>query len=98
MNVIPQPESYAPLAEVQQAQVEINSQRVVNDLDPAFDEIEELQTQQQSVDHEPSSDDYLDDFAEEVQQSAVVESTVHNNQNIEAQSPTVQEKNCSRKC
>lgn len=92
LNVIPQPESYAPLAEVQQAQVEINSQRVVNDLDPAFDEIEELQTQQQSVDHEPSSDDYLDDFAEEVQQSAVVESTVHNNQNIEAQSPTVQEK------
>jgi len=92
LNVIPQPESYAPLTEVQQPQVEINSQRVVNDSDPAFDEIEELQTQQQSVDHEPSSDDYLDDFAEEVQQSAVVESTVHNNQNIEAQSPTVQEK------
>ncbi|WP_336954190.1 DNA polymerase III subunit gamma/tau [Acinetobacter sp. AS167] len=92
LNVIPQPESYAPLTEVQQPQVEINSQRVVNDLDPAFDEIEELQTQQQSVDHEPSSDDYLDDFAEEAQQSAVVESTVHNNQNIEAQSPTVQEK------
>lgn len=92
LNVIPQPESYAPLTEAQQPQVEINSQRVVNDLDPAFDEVEELQTQQQSVDHEPSSDDYLDDFAEEVQQSAVVESTVHNNQNIEAQSPTVQEK------
>ncbi|MFW1735623.1 DNA polymerase III subunit gamma/tau [Acinetobacter sp. ULE_I001] len=92
LNVIPRPESYAPLTEVQQPQVEINSQRVVNDLDPAFDEIEELQTQQQSVDHERSSDDNLDDFAEEVQQSAVVESTVHNNQNIEAQSPTVQEK------
>ena len=92
LNVSSQPETDVPLAEVQQPQVEINSQRVVSDLDPTFDEVEELQTQQQSVDHEPSSDDYLDDFTDEVQQSAVVESTAHNNQDIEAQSPTVQEK------
>ena len=92
LNVSSQPETGAPLAEVQQAQVEANSQRVVSDLDPAFDQVEDQQTQQQSVDHEPSSDDYLDDFAEEVQQSAVVEATAHNNQGIEAQQPTVQEK------
>lgn len=92
LNVSSQPETDAPLAEVQQAQVEVNSQRVVSDLDPAFDQVEDQQTQQQSVDHEPSSDDYLDDFAEEVQQSAVVEATAHNNQGIEAQQPTVQEK------
>ena len=92
LNVSSQPETDAPLAEVQQAQVEVNSQRVVSDLDPAFDQVEDQQTQQQSVDHEPSSDDYLDDFAEEVQQSAVVESTAHNSQGVEAQQPTVQEK------
>jgi len=92
LNVSSQPETDAPLAEVQQAQVEVNSQRIVSDLAPAFDQVEDQQTQQQSVDHEPSSDDYLDDFAEEVQQSAVVEATAHNNQGIEAQQPTVQEK------
>ncbi|MBP2546646.1 DNA polymerase III subunit gamma/tau [Acinetobacter guillouiae] len=92
LNISSQPETDAPLAEVQQAQIEVNSQRVVSDLDPAFDQVEDQQTQQQSVDHESSSDDYLDDFAEEVQQSAVVESTAHNNQGIEAQQPTVQEK------
>lgn len=92
LNVSSQPETDAPLAETQQAQVEANSQRVVSDLDPAFDQVEDQQTQQQSVDHEPSSDDYLDDFTEEVQQSAVVEATAHNNQGIEAQQPTVQEK------
>jgi len=92
LNVSSQPETDAPLAETQQAQVEANSQRVVSDLAPAFDQVEDQQTQQQSVDHEPSSDDYLDDFAEEVQQSAVVEATAHNNQGIEAQQPTVQEK------
>ena len=92
LNVSSKPETDAPLAETQQAQVEANSQRVVSDLDPAFDQVEDQQTQQQSVDHEPSSDDYLDDFAEEVQQSAVVESTAHNNQGIEAQQPTVQDK------
>ena len=92
LNVSSQLETDAPLAETQQAQVEANSQRVVSDLDPAFDQVEDQQTQQQSVDHEPSSDDYLDDFAEEVQQSAVVEATAHNNQGIEAQQPTVQEK------
>ncbi|WP_434279428.1 DNA polymerase III subunit gamma/tau [Acinetobacter sp. CE-15] len=92
LNVSSQPETDAPLAEIQQAQVEVNSQRVVSDLDPAFDQVEDQQTQQQSVDHEPSSDDYLDDFTEEVQQSAVVEATAHNYQDIEAQQPTVQEK------
>ena len=92
LNVSSQPETDAPLAEVQQAQVEVNSQRVVSDLDPAFDQVEDQQTQQQSVDHEPSSDDYLDDFAEEVQQSAVVEATAHNSQGVEAQPPIVQEK------
>ncbi|MRT39408.1 DNA polymerase III subunit gamma/tau [Acinetobacter sp. RIT698] len=92
LNVSSQPETGAPLAEVQQPQVEANSQRVVSDLDPAFDQVEELQTQQQSVDHEPSSDDYLDDFAEEVQQSAVVEATAHNSQGAEEQPPIVQEK------
>ncbi|KEC83879.1 MULTISPECIES: DNA polymerase III subunit gamma/tau [Acinetobacter] len=92
LNVSSQPETDAPLAETQQAQVEVNSQRIVSDLAPAFDQVEDQQTQQQSVDHEPSSDDYLDDFAEEVQQSAVVESTAHNNQGIEAQQPTVQDK------
>ncbi|MDI1224850.1 MULTISPECIES: DNA polymerase III subunit gamma/tau [Acinetobacter] len=92
LNVSSQPESYAPLAETQQAQVEANSQRVVSDLDPAFDQVEDQQTQQQSVDHEPSSDDYLDDFTEEVQQSAVVEATAHNSQGVEAQPPIVQEK------
>lgn len=92
LNVSSQPESYAPLAEMQQAQLEVNSQRVVSDLDPAFDQVEDQQTQQQSVDHEPSSDDYLDDFAEEVQQSAVVEATADNSQSVEAQPPIVQEK------
>jgi DNA polymerase-3 subunit gamma/tau len=92
LNVSSQPESYAPLAETQQAQFEANSQRVVSDLDPAFDQVEDQQTQQQSVDHEPSSDDYLDDFTEEVQQSAVVEATAHNSQGVEAQPPIVQEK------
>ena len=94
LDVSSQPETYAPLAEteVQQPQVEINSQNVVSDLDPAFDEVEDQQAQQQSVEHEPNSDDYLDDFAEEVQQSAVVESTAHNSQGVEAQQPTVQEK------
>ena len=92
LNVSSQPETDAPLAEVQQAQVEVNSQRVVSDLDPAFDQVEDQQTQQQSVDHEPSSDDYLDDFTEEVQQSAVVEATAHNSQGVEAQPPIVQEK------
>ena len=92
LNVSSQPETEALLAEVQQAQVEINSQRIVSDLAPAFDQVEDQQTQQQSVEHEPSSDDYLDDFAEEVQQSAVVESTAHNNQGIEAQQPIVQDK------
>lgn len=92
MNVSSQPESYAPLAEMQQAQLEVNSQRVVSDLVPAFDQVEDQQTQQQSVDHEPSSDDYLDDFAEEVQQSAVVEATADNSQSVEAQPPIVQEK------
>lgn len=92
LNVSPQPETYAPLAEVQQAQVEINSQNVVSDLDPAFDEVEDQQAQQQSVDHEPSSDDYLDDLAEEVQQITVVEATAHNSQGVEAQPPIVQEK------
>lgn len=92
LNVSSQPETEALLAEVQQAQVEVNSQRVVSDLDPAFDQVEDQQTQQQSVDHEPSSDDYLDDFAEEVQQSAVVEATAHNRQGVEAQPPIVQEK------
>ena len=92
LNVSSKPETDAPLAETQQAQVEVNSQRIVSDLAPAFDQVEDQQTQQQSVDHEPSSDDYLDDFAEEVQQSAVVESTAHNNQGIEAQQPTVQDK------
>lgn len=92
LNVSSQPETGAPLAEVQQAQVEANSQRVVSDLDPAFDQVEDQQAPQQSVDHEPSSDDYLDDFAEEVQQSAVVEATAHNSQGVEAQPPIVQEK------
>lgn len=92
LNVSSQPETDAPVAETQQAQVEVNSQRVVSDLDPAFDQVEDQQTQQQSVDHEPSSDDYLDDFTEEVQQSAVVEATAHNSQGVEAQQPTVQEK------
>jgi len=92
LDVSSQSETYAPLAEVQQAQVEINSQNVVSDLDPAFDQVEELQAPQQSVDHEPSSDDYLDDFAEEVQQSTVVEATAHNSQGVEAQPPIVQEK------
>ncbi|MFW2174920.1 DNA polymerase III subunit gamma/tau [Acinetobacter guillouiae] len=94
LDVSSQSETYAPLAEteVQQPQVEINSQNVVSDLDPAFDEVEDQQAQQQSVEHEPNSDDYLDDFAEEVQQSAVVESTAHNSQGVEAQPPIVQEK------
>ncbi|MGR2921886.1 DNA polymerase III subunit gamma/tau [Acinetobacter sp. 1125_18A] len=94
LDVSYQSETYAPLAEaeVQQAQVEINSQNVVSDLDPAFDQVEDQQAQQQSVDHEPSSDDYLDDFAEEVQQSTVVEATAHNSQGVEAQPPIVQEK------
>ncbi|WP_427927849.1 DNA polymerase III subunit gamma/tau [Acinetobacter guillouiae] len=92
LNVSSQPETDAPVAETQQAQVEVNSQRVVSDLDPAFDQVEDQQTQQQSVDHEPSSDDYLDDFTEEVQQSAVVEATAHNSQGVEAQQPTVQQK------
>ncbi|WP_333665987.1 DNA polymerase III subunit gamma/tau [Acinetobacter guillouiae] len=92
LNVSSQPETGAPLAEVQQAQVEANSQRVVSDLDPAFDQVEDQQAPQQSVDHEPSSDDYLDDFTEEVQQSAVVEATAHNSQGVEAQPPIVQEK------
>ena len=92
LNVSSQPETDAPVAETQQAQVEVNSQRVVSDLDPAFDQVEDQQTQQQSVDHEPSSDDYLDDFTEEVQQSAVVEATAHNSQGVEAQPPIVQEK------
>ncbi|MFW1944398.1 DNA polymerase III subunit gamma/tau [Acinetobacter guillouiae] len=92
LNVSSQPETEALLAEVQQAQVEVNSQRVVSDLDPAFDQVEDQQTQQQSVEIEPSSDDYLDDFAEEVQQSAVVEAMAHNRQGVEAQPPIVQEK------
>ncbi|MFW1956579.1 DNA polymerase III subunit gamma/tau [Acinetobacter guillouiae] len=92
LNVSSQSETDAPLAEVQQGQVEVNSQRVVSDLDPAFDQVEDQQAQQQSVDHEPSSDDYLDDFAEEVQQSTVVEATAHNSQGVEAQPPIVQEK------
>lgn len=94
LDVSSQSETYVPLAEaeVQQPQVEINSQNVVSDLDPAFDEVEDQQAQQQSVEHEPNSDDYLDDFAEEVQQSAVVESTAHNSQGVEAQPPIVQEK------
>lgn len=92
LDVSSQSETDAPLAEVQQAQVEINSQNVVSDLDPAFDQVEDQQAQQQSVDHEPSSDDYLDDFAEEVQQSTVVEATAHNSQGVEAQPPIVQEK------
>ncbi|WP_315076365.1 DNA polymerase III subunit gamma/tau [Acinetobacter guillouiae] len=94
LDVSSQPETYAPLAEteVQQPQVEINSQNVVSDLAPAFDQVEDQQAQQQSVEHEPNSDDYLDDFAEEVQQSAVVESTAHNSQGVEAQPPIVHEK------
>ncbi|MCT9979196.1 DNA polymerase III subunit gamma/tau [Acinetobacter sp. I-MWF] len=92
LNVSSQPETEALLAEVQQAQVEINSQRIVSDLAPAFDQVEDQQTQQQSVEIEPSSDDYLDDFAEEVQQSAVVEAMAHNRQGVEAQPPIVQEK------
>lgn len=92
LNVSSQPETEALLAEVQQAQVEVNSQRIVSDLAPAFDQVEDQQTQQQSVEIEPSSDDYLDDFAEEVQQSAVVEAMAHNRQGVEAQPPIVQEK------